>query len=175
MRKLAFALVLAAVVMAALAPAAAAEQLHANVVSWAPADVEPRSPVAVVLELYVAGPSPYPAHGTPVAGVNDVEVVLRGDERMQRFDAADVGGGHYGVEITFPEAGEWDLRVRYGPGRYGRGDEIMLGKGAIRIDGAAVDVGSGVVPRAPLAAAAAIVLVLGLAGPARIRRRSAPA
>ncbi|HEY3069604.1 MAG TPA: hypothetical protein VGJ34_04750 [Gaiellaceae bacterium] len=42
-----------ALVAGALAPTAAAEELQANVVSWAPNDVQPSEPVSVVLELYI--------------------------------------------------------------------------------------------------------------------------
>jgi hypothetical protein len=112
-------------------PTAAAEQLHANVDYWAPNDVRPREPVSVVLQLYVAGPSPNPREGRPVAGVNGVEVLLRGQGQTHRFATEDVGEGRYSAEIVFPEAGGWDLRVRYGAGDYGPGDEILLGKGGI--------------------------------------------
>lgn len=127
-RKIALALGLV-VVAAALAPAAAAEQLHANVVSWSPNDFRPGQPVSVVLYLYTPGESPHLPDGKRVAGVNDVEVVLRGQGQTRRFATKALGGGRYGAEITFPHVGDWAVRVSYGPGRYGAGDEIPLGKG----------------------------------------------
>jgi hypothetical protein len=124
-----------------------------------------------VLELYLAGPSPYPQDGKPIAGVHDVEVVIRGAGQTRRFGAADLGGVDYGAAIMFPEAGDWDLRVRFGPGSYGQGDEILLGKGAIRVDGAPVrDGGGGVLPKAPLPVAAGVRL-LAFVGAAVVRRR----
>jgi hypothetical protein len=131
MKKIVFAFLVSTLTAAALAPSAAAEQLHANVVSWSPNDVQPGEPVSIVLELYTAGPSPYLAHGKPVAGVNDVQVVLHGQGQTRRFATKDLGSGRYSTEATFPQAGGWAVRVSYGPGRYGAGDEILLGKGAI--------------------------------------------
>ncbi len=116
---------------AVLAPAAAAEQLHSNVVAWTPKDVQPAEPVAVVLQLYTAGASPYPNDGKPVAAVNDIEVLIRGEGQTRRFATEEIGGGRYRTEIVFPTNGGWDIRVRYGPGSYGPGDEIQLGKGGI--------------------------------------------
>lgn len=177
MRSVACAVVLVGAV-AVLPPTAAAEQLHANVVSWAPADVKVGKPVSVVLELYVAGDSPYPGGGTPVAGVNDVEVVIRGEGQTRRFATADIQRGHYGAVLTFPRAGDWDLRVSYGRGSYGAGDEIFLGKGGIRIDAAPEGGPDRSRTRLPAAAAAVpILLAFGgavlISGRARVASRSA--
>jgi hypothetical protein len=135
LRTVAFALLLFALVAGPGAPTAAAEQLHSTVISWSPNDVQPREPVFVVLQLYTAGPSPYPKDGHPVAGVKDVYVVIRGEEQTRRFATEDLGSGRYHTEIVFPTAGGWDLRVRYGAGGYGPGDEIPLGKGGICVGG----------------------------------------
>jgi hypothetical protein len=116
-------------------PAAAAEQLHANVVSWSPNDVPPGEPVFVVLQLYSAGSSPYPKDGNPVAGVNDVEMVIHSDGQTRRFATDELGAGRYSSEIIFPNAGGWDLRVSYAAGSYGAGGEILLGKGALCVGG----------------------------------------
>lgn len=171
MKKIALAVVVAAVGAAALVPVAAAEQLHANVVSWSPNDVELDEPVAVVLVLYVAGPSPYPQDGKPVAGVNDVEVVIRGDGQERRFPTEDIGGGHYRTEISFPAPGDWALRVSYGSGRYGPSDEVVLGKGSIRIEAASTADESGRSSSTPLYVVAAASLILALAIGLMIWRR----
>ncbi len=131
MKKIAFTFLLCLIVGAVLAPAATAAQLHSNVISWTPNDVQPGEPVAVVLQLYTAGASPYPQDGKPVAGVNDIAVLIRGERQTRRFATEDIGGGHYRTEIVFPKNGGWDLYVRYGAGSYGPGDEIQLGKGGI--------------------------------------------
>jgi hypothetical protein len=65
--------------------------------------------------------------------VNDVEAVIRGEGQTRRFPTEDLGGGRYGTEIVFPEPGRWAVRVSYGGGSYGPGDEIDLGKGGICI------------------------------------------
>ena len=135
MRKIALTVLFVALVGAVMSPTAAAKQLHSNVVSWAPADVQPGMPVEVTLVLSTAGPTPYPKDGTPVAGVNEVEVVIRGEEETHRFATQDIGGGRYRTELIFPKLGGWNLRVRYAPGSYGHGDEVLLGKGAICVGG----------------------------------------
>lgn len=117
-------------------PTAAAEQLQANPLSVSPNDIDQSGvPVSIGFQLYTAGPVPDPPHGKPVAGVNDVEVVIRGEGQTRRFPTEELGGGRYRTEIVFPEPGGWELRVSYGAGSYGAGDEIPLGKGAIRIEG----------------------------------------
>jgi hypothetical protein len=70
---------------------------------------------------------------TPIAGVSDVEVVIRGEGQTRRFPIEDLGGGRYRTEIVFPGPGGWAVRVSYGAGSYGPGDEIDLGKGGICI------------------------------------------
>jgi hypothetical protein len=119
----------------AVVPAAAAEPLRANVVSVSPNDIDqPIVPVSIVFQLYEPElPSAYPTWGTPVAGVNDVEVLIHGQDRTRRFRSEDLGRGRYHTQVVFPEAGGWDLRVGYGAGSYGAGGEIDLGKGAICI------------------------------------------
>jgi hypothetical protein len=132
LRKIAFTLLLFALAAGVVAPGVSAnEQFHANVVSWSPNAVQPGEPIAVVFQLYTRGASPYPKDGDPVAGVNGVEVVIQGEEQTRRFATVDLGSGRYSTEISFPNDGGWYLRVRYGAGSYGRGDEILLGKGAI--------------------------------------------
>lgn len=154
--KAAFTLVLFALAVAVLPLAAAAKELHANVVSWTPADATPDERVAVIFNLYVAGESPHPEDGRPVPGVSGVEVIIRGDGQTRRFPAEDLGGGPYGAEIIFPEGGDWDLRVAHG-----QGSEILLGKGAIHIDDASA---SGGFPARPIWLVFGGVLVLALAG-----------
>jgi hypothetical protein len=68
-------------------------------------------PISVVLQLYTAGPSPYPKDGILVAGVRDVEVVVRGrgNGETRRFPTEDLGSGRYGTEIVFPKAGGWHV------------------------------------------------------------------
>lgn len=78
MRKITFALLLLALAGGGVVPTAAAEQLHANVISWSPNEVQPGDPVSVVFQLYTSGPSPYPKDEHPVADVNDVAVVIHG-------------------------------------------------------------------------------------------------
>jgi hypothetical protein len=135
MKKLAFAFLFVTVTAAVVAPSALAEPLRANVVSVSPNDIdEPGVPVSIVFRLYKSQlPSPRPTWGTPIAAVNDVEVVIRGEGQTRRFLAEDLGGGRYRTEIVFPEPGGWAVRVSYGAGGYGLGDEINLGKGAICI------------------------------------------
>ena len=134
-------LLLVALVGAAVAPTAAAAQLHANVVSWSPNDVRVGEPVSVVLQLSTAEGSPYPEDGRPVAGVEDVEVVIRGGGPTQSFPTEDIGGGHYRSEIVFPNSGGWDLFVQYAAGSYGPADEIQLGKGGICVGAPICDAG----------------------------------
>jgi len=132
MRRIVFITSLLTLSAVVLAPAAAAEQLHANVASWAPNDVKPGEPVSIVFYLYTPNPgSPWTPDGKRIAGVNDVEVVLHGPGQTRRFASEDLGDGRYSTEIAFPEAGGWAVRVGYRSGRYGAGDEIGLGKGAI--------------------------------------------
>ncbi len=135
MKNLAFTFLLLTVTAAVVAPSALAEPLRANVVSAAPNDIDqPDVPVWIMFQLYKPQlPSPRPTWGTPIAGVNDVEVVIRGEGQTRRFPTEDLGGGRYRTEIVFPEAGSWAVRVSYGAGSYGPGDEINLGKGAICI------------------------------------------
>jgi hypothetical protein len=134
MKKLAFAFLLLTMTAAVVAPSALAEPLRANVGSWSPNDIDqPDVPVSIVFYLYKPElPSP-PTWGTPIAGVNDVEVVIRGAGQTRRFPTEDLGGGRYRTEIVFPEPGSWAVRVSYGAGSYGPGDEIDLGKGGICI------------------------------------------
>jgi hypothetical protein len=141
MKKLAFAFLFLTVTAAVVAPSALAEPLRANVVSVSPNDIDqPDVPVSIVFRLYKPElPSAYPTWGKPVGGVNDVEVVIHGQGQTHHFRTEDLGGGRYRTEIVFPEPGGWDLRVSYGAGSYGAGDDIDLGKGAICI--AAVCVG----------------------------------
>jgi hypothetical protein len=113
-------------VAAVLAPTAAAEQLRSNVVRWTPNDAQPGEPAAVVLQLYVAGPSPFPNDGKPVAGVNNVQVIIRSEAQTRRFATEDIGGGRYRTQIIFPKAGSWDLRVRYGAGALRRRRALPL-------------------------------------------------
>jgi hypothetical protein len=135
MKKLAFAFLFLTVTAAVVAPSALAEPLRANVVSVSPNDIDqPDVPVSIVFQLYKPQlPSPRPTRGTPIAAVNDVEVVIRGERQTRRFPAEDLGGGRYRTEIVFPDPGGWEVRVSYGAGSYGPGDEINLGKGAICI------------------------------------------
>ena len=123
-------LILAAAV---LVPVADGGQVQANVVSWAPNDVQPRRPVAVVFRLYRMGGSPYPKDGKPVTGVSGVAVVIRRHGAQRRFAATRVGPGRYRTELVFPRKGGWDLRVRYRVvgERPARARELLLGKGAI--------------------------------------------
>ncbi len=122
MRKLVLVTLLVALSGAVLVPGAAAEQLHATVVSWAPNDVRSGEPVSVILQLYTARNSPYPQDGTPVAGVENVEVVIRGGGPARHFATEDLGGGRYRAEIVFPNNGGWDLRVRHSAGKHGAGE-----------------------------------------------------
>ena len=136
MRMIALTVLFVALVGAVMSPTAAAKQLHSNVSSGeAPADVQPGMPVEVTLVLSTAGPTPSPKDGTPVAGVNEVEVVIRGEEETHRFATQDIGGGRYRTELIFPKLGGWKLRVRYAPGGYGHGDQVLLVKGAICVGG----------------------------------------
>jgi hypothetical protein len=178
LRKITFAVLVFALAGGAGAPTAAAEQLHANVVSWSPNDVQPGEPVSVILQLYTHGPSPYPKDGEPVADVNDVEVVIRGEGQTRRFATEDLGSGRYSTEVIFPRAGGWDLRVRYGVGSYGPGDEILLGKGAICVGGElcvgdqpaqTVPARGDGRPRSALALAVVVLLIVALVGGAAIR------
>ena len=131
MNRIGLSFVVGLAAVALVAPAAMAAQLHANVLSWTPNDVRPGEPVSIVVQLYTAEGSPYPQDGKPVAGVKDVEVVIRGGGPTRRFATDDVGDGRYRTEIVFPNNGGWDMDVRYGAGSYGLGDEIQLGKGGI--------------------------------------------
>jgi hypothetical protein len=133
-RRLAVTLLFVALGAGVVVPSALAEPLRANVVSVSPNDIDqPDVPVSIVFHLYkVELPSP-PTWGTPIAGVNDVEVVIRGEGQTRRFRTEDLGGGRYRTQIVFPEPGSWAIHVSYGVGRYGPGDEIILGKGAICI------------------------------------------
>jgi hypothetical protein len=115
---------------AAVTPSAAAEQLHANVASWSRNDVQPGEPVSIILYLYTPTPAPWTPDGKRLAGVSDVQVVLHAKGQTRRFTTNELGNGRYSVAITFPEAGSWEVRVSYGPGSYGAGDGIPLGKGA---------------------------------------------
>jgi hypothetical protein len=107
--------------------------------------------------------------------VNDVYVVIFSEGQTRRFATEDLGGGRYRTAIIFPTTGGWDLRVRYGTGGYGAGEEILLGKGAICVGG---DVCVGGQPAqgvssqpdgrtrtaaAPVIAAAALVVALAAA------------
>jgi hypothetical protein len=191
MKKLAFAFLFLTVTAAVVGPSALAEPLRANVVSVSPNDIDqPDVPVSIVFQLYKPQlPSPRPTWGTPIAAVNDVEVVIRGEGQTRRFPAEDLGGGRYRTEIVFPEPGGWDVRVSYGAGSYGLDDEINLGKGAICI--AADCVGpqpSGTAPAHSsgslwmtivIAAAAVLAVALAVAAFVRFgalgrRRRMAP-
>jgi hypothetical protein len=118
---------------AVLVPVAAGGQIQANVVSWAPNDVQPRKPVTVVFRLYRIGASPYPKDGKPVTGVTGVAVVIRKHRQERRFAAARVGPGRYRTKLVFPRKGGWDLRVRYRAtgDRRARAHQVLLGKGAI--------------------------------------------
>jgi hypothetical protein len=120
-----FVLVLGAVLAA---PVAAAERLQANVVSWSPNVVRPGSPVYVVLQL-APGPSAVVEDDTPVAGAQDVQVVLHGRGETRRFPTTALGSGRYRAEIAFPKPGSWAVRVAYRPGRHSALEEILLGKG----------------------------------------------
>jgi hypothetical protein len=131
MRRLAFVCLFVALAAGAAVPTAAAEQLHANVVSWSPNDVRPGEPVSVVLWLYTAEGSPYPSDGTPAVGVEDVAVVIRGQGESRRFPATYLGRGRYSAAISFPKSGGYELRVSHGVSSYGPSGEILLGKGAI--------------------------------------------
>src|SRR6266511_2498145 len=135
MKNLAFTFLLLTVTAAVVAPSALAEPLRANVVSAAPNDIDqPDVPVWIMFQLYKPQlPSPRPTWGTPIAGVNDVEVVIRGEGQTRRFPTEDLGGGRYRTQIIFPEPGGWAIHVSYGAGSYGSGDEIDLGKGGICI------------------------------------------
>jgi hypothetical protein len=125
------AILLSTLTTAIVPSSAAADQLHANVASWSPNDVRPGEPVSLVLYLYTPSPTAWAPDGRRFAGVNDVEVVLRGQGQTRRFATEDLGGGRYGAEISFPQAGAWAVRVSYGPGRDGVGDEVPLGKGGV--------------------------------------------
>ena len=125
MRPLALVLVL----FALAAPAAAAEKLQANVVSWSPNIVRPGEPVSVVLQL-ARGPSPLVPDDTSVAGASDVHVVLHGRGETLRFTTTKLGSGRFSAQIVFPKAGAWALRAGYRPGRHRALDEVLLGKGA---------------------------------------------
>jgi hypothetical protein len=124
MKRFLLAAVLAAGVLAP--SAAAAEQLHANVLAWSPNDVRAGKTVSLVLLLYTAGPTANPSDGVPATGVGDVEVVLRGKEITRRFPARNRGDGSYDAQIVFPANGGWDLTVGYGDGA-----EVPLGKSGI--------------------------------------------
>jgi hypothetical protein len=134
-RRLAFLFLFIALGAGVVAQAAAAEPLRANVVSVSPNDIDqPDVPVSIVFRLYNPQlPSPQPDWGKPFGGVNDVEVVVRGQGQTGRFPTEDLGGGRYRTEIVFPEPGGWTVRISYAAGSYGAGDEIDLGKGAICI------------------------------------------
>ncbi len=134
MRKIVLPFLVMTLTAAIVAPPAAAEQLHANAASASPNDVEPGEPQTVVFYLYTPSPKkPWLPDGKRFAGVNDVQVVLRGHGQTRRFGATDLGDGRYSAQITFPEAGSWSVRVSYGSGRYGAGDEVALGKGGIYV------------------------------------------
>lgn len=114
-------------------PAAAAEPLRANVVSMSPNDIDqPNVPVSIVFMRYKPE-LPSPDWGEPTGGVNDVEVVIRGQGRTRRFPAENLGGGRYRSQAVFPVPGAWALRVSNGAGGYGEADEIALGKSALCI------------------------------------------
>ncbi len=134
MKKLVLTFLLLTMTAAVAAAPARAEPLRANVVSASPNDLDqPDVPQSVVFTLYKPElPSP-PTWGTPIAGVNDVEVVIRGEGQTRRFPTEDLGGGRYRTQIIFPEPGGWAIHVSYGAGSYGSGDEIDLGKGGICI------------------------------------------
>ena len=118
MRGAASALALFALVAAE--PATAATQPpRASPVSSEPNAPKAGEPVVVVLTLFGVG-----------RAVRDVQVLVRGGGRTLRFPVIALGSGRYRTAITFPWRGGWALSVRYG-----RGSEIPLGKGAIRIEG----------------------------------------
>lgn len=127
MRHRALGVVALVVALAVLVPAAQAKELQANVVSMQ-SQLTPGEPVPLVLELSVLGATGE-ASEHPVAGAQDVAVVVSGDERTARFPAVELSAGRYGTEIVFPESGDWSLRVTVGEDA-----PILLGKGAVRID-----------------------------------------
>jgi hypothetical protein len=135
MRKALFLFVFLLIGAAVVVPAAAAEPLRANVVSVSPNDLDkPNVPQSIVFQLYKPElPAPHPTWGKPIASVNDVEVVIHGQGQTRRFPTEDLGGGRYRTEIVFPEPGAWSVRVSYGAGSYGAGDEVGLGKGGVCI------------------------------------------
>lgn len=177
MRRLALALLVVALGAGVIVPSALAEPLRANVVSASPNDIDqPGVPVSIVFRLYKPElPSP-PTWGTPIAGVNDVEVVVRGNGQTRRFATEDLGGGRYRTEIVYPEPGGWTVDVSYGAGGYGPGDEIKLGKGAICIaadcvgpqPGEAAPADSGGRPWTTTIIVAAVLLALALLGAAAL-------
>jgi len=174
MTKIALVLVLLAAPGATVAQAPA--ELESNVVAWTPNDPEPGEPLSVVFNIHVAGDRRF-GYGKPVAGVNDVEVVLRGEGQTRRFPTTEVGGGRYTSEIVFPEPGAWHVLVSYGSGSYGNGDEIPLGKGAGRIDGPEPgpptgQAGSGGFAMRPLVLAGGVLLLAALVGVRRFGRPS---
>jgi hypothetical protein len=177
MKRIAFTVVLVLAAAPLLAPAAMADRLHANVLSWTPNHVKPGEPVSIVLQLYTVAGSPNPQGGKPVAGVKGVEVVIRGGGPTRRFAAEDLGGGRYRTEIVFPNNGGWDVYVRYDPRGDGPGEETELGKGGICV-GASV-CGAGPLERGENATAtrdesgwvgplAAVVGAIGVAGVAGV-------
>jgi hypothetical protein len=184
MRKIVLALVVLTSTAAIVAPPAAAEQLHANAASASPNDVQPGEPQTVVFYLYTPSPKPWSPDGKRFAGVNDVQVVLHGQGQTRRFAATDLGDGRYSAQITFPEDGSWSVRVSYGSGLYGAGDEIALGKGGIRVPAQPVEqsaASSKGRPWTTIGVIVAAVLALGLVAavvirstPIGRRRRVAP-
>jgi hypothetical protein len=180
MKKLAFAFLFLTMAAAVVAPSALAEPLRANVVSASPNDLDKAGvPQTIVFTMFtpeLPDPPP-PTWGKPIAAVNQVEVVIRGEGQTRRFPAEDLGGGRYRTEIVFPEPGGWAVRVSYGAGTYGPGDEIDLGKGGICI--AADCVGPQPSETAPedsgwpwttIVIAAAVVLAVALAAAAAFIR-----
>ena len=151
---------LALVVLAACPTAASAAEPRANPVSWEPPDARAGDPIDIALTL----------SGVGGGALNDVAVVLRGTGQTRRFRAIALGSGQYSATITFPQAGDWDVRVSYGGW-----NEIPLGKGGIRIDPAAPTTSDPRRTASPPTASGALtfVLVLGLSASALAASRSA--
>jgi uncharacterized membrane protein len=183
MRRIALPFLFVALAAGAAVPTAAAEQLHANVVSWSPNDVRAGEPVSVVFWLYTVEGSSYPSDGRPAVSVEDVAVVIRGQGESRHFPATHLDRGRYSTAISFPTSGGYDLRVSHGVSSYGPAGEILLGKGAICVatdcvtpqpDQAREALGDGK-SRLPLGSTSAVLLVALVAAlsfaPARIGRQ----
>jgi hypothetical protein len=167
MRRIALPFLFVAVAAGAAVPTAAAEQLHANVVSWSPNDVRAGEPVSVVFWLYTVEGSSYPSDGRPAVSVEDVAVVIRGQGESRHFPVTHLDRGRYSTAISFPTSGGYDLRVSHGVSSYGPAGEILLGKGAICVatdcvtpqpDQAREALGDGK-SRLPLGSTSAVLLV----------------